>query len=436
MKVGLVSLGCPKNLVDSEVMLGALAQAGHSIVSDPAQAEAIIVNTCSFIQEARAEARKTLKEMALFKRGRCRFLVMAGCLTRHGGGDLRRRFPHVDAFVGLGEFPRIADIMARLQDGGERTVQVGESQYLYDSRAPRLLATPPWRAYVKISEGCSHRCSFCAIPGIRGRMHSRPVEDVLDEVRGLVQRGVREISIVAQDTTAYGRDIYGRSVIANLLRRLAREGGAEWVRLLYCFPRPEVEEVAGVMAAEPAVCKYIDLPFQHASPRLLRLMRRPGDGDTYLRLLDRLRRQVPGLAVRTTLLVGFPGETDADFEMLLRFVQEARFDRLGVFTYSREQGTSAAAMEAQVPARVAHERRRKIMLLQRRISRQVNRSLIGQKMRVLVEGRRSDRWIARSERDAPEIDGLVYVRAKNLRIGHFAEVRVTGASDYDLEAEA
>ena len=436
MRVGLVSLGCPKNLVDSEVMLGALAQAGHTIVSDPEEADAIIVNTCSFIQEARAEARKTLREMASFKRRNCKFLIMAGCLTRHGADDLRREFPGVDAFVGLGEFPAIADTLALLHDGGVRPVRVGERQYLYDSRAPRILATPPWRAYVKIAEGCSHRCSFCAIPAIRGRMQSRPIGDILDEVRGLAERGVKEISIVAQDTTAYGRDIYGRPAIAELVGTLAREGDVEWVRLLYCFPRKEVEEVAAVMAVEPSVCNYLDLPFQHASGRLLRMMRRPGDADAYLRMLERLRRQVPGLAVRTTLLVGFPGETDDDFETLLRFVKEARFDRLGVFTYSREQGTPAAEMDGAVPAKVARERRKQIMLLQKRISREINQALIGRKMAVLVEGRSSGRWTARSYRDAPEIDGLVYVRGKRLNVGEFAEVQVAGASDYDLEAVA
>jgi ribosomal protein S12 methylthiotransferase len=441
VKVGLVSLGCPKNLVDSEVMLGLLARAGHRIAAQADEAEAIIVNTCSFIGAARAEARKTLREMAQHKKGRCRYLILAGCLTAHGADDLERDFPEVDAFVGLGEFPRIARVLRSLEDGSARRTWVGRPQYLYSSRTPRMLATAPWTGYVKIAEGCDQRCAFCAIPMIRGAMRSRPMEDIERETSNLVGRGVKEIVVIAQDSTAYGRDLYGRPALADLLGRLARVRGLEWLRVMYWFPGRETLRAARVMAQEAVIVPYIDLPLQHASGRLLRAMRRPGDGDRYLEMIQRLRSMVSGVAIRTTLLVGFPGETEEDFAALVEFVKAARFDRLGVFTYSREKGAAAAALDSRVPAGAARQRKNEIMLLQQRISRQVNESFVGRELRVLVEGQRGKRlpgqgWVARSYRDAPEIDGLVYVRGGNLKVGEFADVRVTGARDYDLEAAA
>jgi ribosomal protein S12 methylthiotransferase len=436
MKVGLISLGCPKNLVDSEVMLGMLARAGHAIVSRAEEAEAMIVNTCSFIGPARAEAKRTVREMARHKGGRCRYLILAGCLTRHGSSDLRREFPQVDAFVGLGEFTGIARLLQRLEEGEGRQFLVGRPQFLYSSRTPRVLATPPWTAYVKIAEGCDRRCAFCAIPRIKGPMRSRPAADIEREVRNLIARGVKETVLVAQDTTAYGRDLFGRPALADLVRRLARLDGMGWLRVMYWYPGREAMRAARVMADEPAVVRYIDLPLQHASAPVLRAMRRPGGGERYLEMIAKLRALVPGVAIRTSLLVGFPGERERDFAVLLEFVREARFDRLGVFTYSREEGTPAHALDSQVPAQVARERRRRLMALQREISLQINQALVGRHLQVLIEREAGRAFVGRCYRDAPEIDGLVRVSGRALAVGEFADAIVTRAHRYDLVGRA
>jgi len=438
VKIGLISLGCPKNLVDSEVMLGLLAQAGHEITNDPAQAEAIIVNTCSFIQPARDEAAAAIEDMARYRRsGPCRRLIVASCWPQQEGAEgLRRRFPDADAFVGPDAVPLIADLV---EDEAAAPSPRRAPRYLYDHTTPRLRATAPWTAYLKIADGCNHRCSFCVIPGVRGRFRSRDMDSVVAEAEDLAARSVREINLVAQDTTAYGLDRYGSRRLPELLQRLAQIAGLRWIRLLYAFPALIGDELLDVIAGHDRICAYLDVPFQHSHRAVLRAMRRPGDGDAYLRLIRRMRARVPGIAIRTSLLVGFPGETEEHFQALASFVEQAEFDRAGVFRYSRETGTPAAAMPRQVPAEVVQERYDCLMTLQQEISLRRNEAWVGQTMDVLVEGaaEKGRRWLGRSFRDAPDIDGMVAASATEpLQPGDFAPVRITRALPYDLEGTA
>ena len=433
MRVALVSLGCPKNLVDAEVMLGLLHAAGHEITVDQAQAECIIVNTCAFIAPAREEALAAIAQAAAYRAGgSCRRLIVAGCLPRVLTADTAAQIEGVDAFIGPDELPRIAALLD--PPGPTPSLQAAPPRYLYDHRTPRLLATPPWTAYLKIAEGCSHRCAFCAIPAIRGPYRSRRPESVLAEARALAARGVQELVLVAQDTSAYGLDLQGRPLLPTLLGELAAVPGLDWIRLLYTYPGHITDELLAVMAARPEICRYLDLPLQHSHPDLLRAMRRPGEGERYLELLARIRRALPGVALRTSLLVGFPGETEAHFGHLLAFLREARFDRAGVFAYSREAGTPAAAMPGQVPASLAQERYHALMQAQQQISRERNQELVGRELSVLVESRAGRRAVGRSYRDAPEIDGLVYLPAPGLHPGRLIQARVTRAEPYDLHA--
>jgi ribosomal protein S12 methylthiotransferase len=456
VKIGLISLGCPKNLVDSEVMLGQLAAAGHDITPDERAAEAIIVNTCCFIEPAREESAQAVREaLALKRRGRCRLVIIAGCWPQREGARLAERFPGVDALVGVSDFPRIAAILDELSPPASRAepvLRISAPWYLYGDDTPRLLATAPWTAYVKIAEGCDHRCAFCVIPQLRGPLRSRPLGSVVAEAQNLAQRGVKEVNLVAQDTTAYGRDLYGdpatgsgspraksrgEARICELLRRLAAVEGLRWLRLMYCFPTEVDDDLIGLLRDEPKLCEYIDLPIQHSEREVLRAMRRPGSGARYLELIGRLRAEVRGIAVRTSIVVGFPGETGEQFEALLEFLAAARFDRVGAFVYSREEGTPAARLARQVPPEQARERYRRVMELQQGISLHLNQAWVGAEIEVLVEAA-ADRpfaWRGRSRRDAPEIDGVVYLRGTDARPGEMVRARITGAREYDLEGE-
>jgi ribosomal protein S12 methylthiotransferase len=437
MKIGLISLGCPKNLVDSEVMLGLLARAGHEITNDPAQAEAIIVSTCSFISLAREEAAQAIEEMACYRRaGPCRRLIVAGCWPRHEGvAHLRGRFPDVDAFVGPDGVARIVETVAGAQARGPSAAP----RYLYDHTAPRLRATPPWTAYLKIADGCNHRCSFCVIPGVRGHYRSRELDSVAAEAEALAAAGVREIVLVAQDTTAYGLDRYRQRRLPALLARLAEIAALKWIRVLYAYPALVSDELLEALASHERICKYLDVPFQHAHPEMLRAMRRPGDADAYLRLIERMRARVPEIAIRTSLLVGFPGESEAHFEALLRFVERAQFDRAGVFRYSPEKGTAAAALPGRVPEEVVEERYDRLMTLQQEISLERNKRWVERTIEVLVEATDESgaHGVGRSFRDAPDIDGTVKVDSKApLRRGAFVPVRIAKALPYDLAGMA
>ena len=442
MTIGIISLGCPKNLVDTEVMLGLLTAAGHEITADEQAAEAIIVNTCCFIAPAREEAAQAVREaLALKRRGRCRLVIIAGCWPQRDGARLLDQFPGADALVGVNDFPRIAAILDELAAQGKSAppmLHISPPEYLYGDETPRVLATQPWTAYLKIAEGCDHRCAFCAIPRLRGRFRSRPIESIVAEARGLAQRGIREMNIIAQDTTCYGRDLYGRSRICDLLRGLAAVEGVRWLRLMYCHPSGVDDDLISLLRDEPKLCKYVDLPLQHSERTILRAMRRPGSGAQYLALVGRLRQEVRGIAIRTSILVGFPGETEEQLEALLSFLAAARLDRAGAFVYSREAGTPAARMRNQVPVEIAQERYRRVMALQQRISLERNLEWVGETIEVLVEAPAEGpfSWVGRSQRDAPGIDGLVYLRRdREIRAGDFVSARITAAREYDLEGE-
>jgi ribosomal protein S12 methylthiotransferase len=433
--VGLVSLGCPKNLVDGEVMLGQLQRAGHRLVSDPAAADVIVVNTCAFIDRAKQESVDAILEMAREKEaGRARRLVVTGCLAQRYDEELRREIPEIDATLGTGQ---VADVVRAVD--GEAT-SLGEAAaapptWVYDHDDPRVLSTPPWLAYLKISEGCDYTCSFCIIPTLRGRHRSRHVEDVLAEARGLAERGVRELVLVAQDSTRFGLDHGIRDGLAYLLRRLSRIEGIRWIRVMYAYPQTLTDPILEVMAAEDKVVKYVDIPLQHASEPVLKRMKRPTGRGNLLGMVERIRSRVPGVALRTTFIVGFPGETEEDFRRLVGFVEAAEFDNVGVFTYSDEEGTTAHDLEDGVPAEVKEARRDELMALQKGISLRRNRSRVGERMEVLVEGVHPDSELllqGRSAGQAPEIDGQVIINDGSAGAGEFVTVEVTEAHPYDL----
>ncbi|NPV71320.1 MAG: 30S ribosomal protein S12 methylthiotransferase RimO [Firmicutes bacterium] len=452
--VGLVSLGCSKNLVDSEAMLGRMVAAGFHITNDPSGADVLIVNTCGFITGAKRESIDAILEMAAYKdSGRCRALVVAGCLAQRYRNDLIVEVPEIDAIIGVREVDRIVEAVdlalsgRRVENLPESAGSSGDSPE-FDPAAgtprtrPRVGLTPQYTAYLRIADGCSNRCAYCAIPSIRGDLRSRPLQELISEARALAESGVRELVVVAQDCTVYGLDIYGKPSLHALIRELARTDGLEWVRLMYCYPSRVSDDLIEVMASEPRACHYIDIPAQHASARVLKSMNRSHDGETVLRTVEKLRKAMPDIAVRTTLMVGFPGETEEDFETLLAFLRSARFDRAGVFEYSREEGTPAASLPGQVDRRIKRERYHRAMSLQNRISGEINEGLIGKTIKVLLERqappdrRGAPRWIGRSWRDAPEVDGVVRVTGviAGAAEGCFVNATVTRASAYDLYA--
>jgi ribosomal protein S12 methylthiotransferase len=435
--VGLVSLGCPKNLVDGEVMLGQLRGAGYHLVADAKQADVIVVNTCAFIDRAKQESIDAILEMAREKEvGRARRLVVTGCLTQRYDGELRRQIPEIDATLGTGQ---VEDIVRAV--GGDSTSldETGTAlpTWVYDHTAPRVLSTPPWLAYVKISEGCDYTCSFCIIPTLRGRHRSRGVEDVVAEARALAARGVREIVLVAQDSTRYGLDHGVRDALAYLLRRLGRIDGLRWIRVMYAYPATLSDPILDAIASEEKVVKYLDIPLQHASEAVLKRMKRPTGRGNLLGMLERIRAKVPGVAIRTSFIVGFPGETDGDFEALLDFVRAGRFDNVGAFTYSDEEGTASYELAGRVPARVKESRRRRLMAAQKKISQHKNRARVGERVEVLVEGAHPDSDLllrGRLSTQAPDIDGQVILNDGSAEAGSFVTCEVTEAHPYDLVA--
>ncbi|MDH4198137.1 MAG: 30S ribosomal protein S12 methylthiotransferase RimO [Candidatus Aminicenantes bacterium] len=433
--VALVSLGCAKNLVDSEVMLGALRQAGYGLLADPKAADVVIVNTCGFIQPARAEAEAELRAAVEVKRKRPETTVVAaGCYVERDRARLQVLFPEVDIWTGVREFDRIAALVAgRRRPERERT-------FLYGDLTPRVVSTPPGWAYVKISEGCSHRCAFCAIPSIKGRYRSRSVASIVREVEGLVARGVKEVNLISQDSTFFGRDAGRRDGLASLLERLLEVRGLAWIRVLYGYPE-EVTDRLLELLQEPRVCPYLDIPFQHADPGVIKTMRRGLDGARALRLLERIRRRVPDVAVRTALIVGFPGEGRPEFARLKRFVAEAHFDHLGVFPYSLEPGTPAFGLGDPVPEEEKQRRRNEIMEMQVAISLARNKARVGRTLDVLFEcdlGGRPRTLAGRTRYQAPEVDGVVLVKVKGAGPGalhSIREVTITSANVYDLHGK-
>ncbi len=433
--VGMLSLGCPKNLVDGEVMLGRLREAGYRLVADAKQADVLVVNTCAFIDRARQESIDAVLEMAREKeRGRARRLVVTGCLAQRYDAELRREIPEIDATLGTGQVEEIVRAA-----GGEALPSTGDAAptWVYDHRQPRVLSTPPWLAYVKVSEGCDYTCSFCIIPKLRGRHRSRGVEDIVAEVRALAARGVREIVLVAQDTTRYGLDHGVRDGLAYLLRRLGRVDGIRWIRVMYAYPATLSDRILDAIASEEKVVKYVDVPLQHASEPVLRRMKRPTGRGNLLGMIERIRARVPGVAIRSSFIVGFPGESEQDFARLLELVAAAELDNVGVFTYSDEEGTPAFGFPERVPARRKEARRRELMALQRRISARRNRGLLGQRALVLVEGAHPESDLllrGRLASQAPEIDGQVILNEGSAEPGSFAACRITEAHPYDLVA--
>jgi ribosomal protein S12 methylthiotransferase len=436
-KVHLSSLGCPKNQVDAEVMLGRLVSEGYTVTLDPAEADVLIVNTCSFIEPAKEESIDAILEMARQKseNGRSK-LVVTGCLAERYGRELTAEMPEVDAFVGTGDFLRLPQVLADLErNGGEAPAYVGAQHVLPRASVPRVLTGQPFSAYLKVSEGCNHRCAFCIIPKIRGRHESRPLDDLVAEARLLAGQGVRELNLIAQDLTAYGRDLPERSSLAALTRALARVSGIEWIRLLYCYPNFVTAELLAAIAEEPKICPYIDMPLQHGSSRMLRAMRRERSADSLRKLVGAIRSRVPQVTLRTSFIVGFPGETEDDFAELCDFVAELQFDRVGVFRYSREENTEAGAWENQVPEPIKEERWHRLMSLQREIARRRNQNWVGRTVPVLACGDDdTGRAFGRTVGQAPEIDGVVYLEG-SYAAGDLSDVRITGCDDYDLFAE-
>lgn len=433
--VSLISLGCAKNRVDTEIMLGCLAAAGYEITARAEDSDIIVVNTCGFITDAKEESIDAILEAARYKdRGRCRVLLVSGCLAQRYGRELLDEMPEIDGMLGTGMVPRIAEVLGRIE-AGERPMALGEPGYTYPGPGSRVLTTPGYYAYLKIAEGCDNRCSYCAIPGIRGPYRSRPVEEIMAEAEELCARGVRELVLVAQETTRYGVDIYGRFALAGLLKQLEELPNCRWIRLMYGHPDSITGELVERLAGSEKICRYIDLPLQHASPRVLRLMNRRGSGDELLKLVEGLRRQIPGLTLRTTFLVGFPGETESDFDQLLDFMSAARFERAGVFGYSPEEGTPAETFPGRLDDSVIRERVERAMVLQQAISLQHNRAMIGRELTVLVEGWDDEQkmYWGRWEGDAPEIDGRVYFAAtEETGAGEFVRIKVLDAGEYDL----
>jgi ribosomal protein S12 methylthiotransferase len=456
MKVGLISLGCPKNLVDSEVMLGLAQQAGHQLTRDAAEADVLVVNTCAFIDKAKQESIDTILEMAEHKKtGACRKLVVTGCMAERYRDELQAQIPEIDAVLGTGEVPGIVAALGGPKgtpctvDGtipllrANGTAVTGESRlptYIYDADTPRLLATPRHYAYIKIAEGCDYKCAFCIIPTLRGHYRSRPIASIVREAEALAERGVKELLLISQDTSFYGVDRNERGALARLLRALNRVDGLVWIRLLYLYPTTIGDEILDAMAECEKVCKYIDLPLQHASNVVLQRMKRPGTRAGYERLLARIRSRIPNVTLRTTFIVGFPGETQDDFDELQGFVRAVEFDHVGVFTYSHEEGTSAHALPDDVAWRTKERRRSALMSRQKQIARRAQKARIGQRATVVVDGPSAEHELVlrgRLEGQAPDIDPLVYLTdcdPSEWSPGQFVEAEITGSRDYDLIA--
>ncbi len=435
MKVCLISLGCDKNLVDSEYMMGLLRDAGHTFTDVEAEAEAMVINTCCFIGDAKEESIQTILEMAQYKEtGALRKLIVTGCLAERYTEEIFSQLPEVDAVLGTASYE---DLPAAL-NAPSGYVSKRELSYLPLPKSGRVPSAGSYVSYLKIAEGCNKHCTYCVIPGVRGSYRSVPMERLVKEAEELVKQGTRELILVAQETTLYGVDIYGRKALPELLRRLCRLEGLSWLRLMYCYPEEITEELITVMQEEPKICRYLDLPIQHASDSVLRAMGRKTTRAEIAAQIRRLREAVPGIAIRTSLIVGFPGETEEDVEELLSFLEEWRLERVGVFLYSKEEGTPAAKMRPQVPKRMKEQRRRKVMLLQQKISAEKGRALVGGVEQVLVEGYLPDEevYIGRTYRDAPGVDGNVFFPSDaSFLSGDIVPVYITEAKEYDLIGE-
>ena len=436
-KIGMISLGCPKNQVDAEILLAKLAEGGFEITNDVDGADAVIVNTCAFIEDAKKEAIENILDMAeLKKEGVIGKIIVTGCLAERYKEEILSEIPEIDAVVGIGSNADICDVCRRVLSG-ETVETFGEKTGLPLS-GERLLTTPPWFAYLKIAEGCSNHCTYCAIPSIRGEFRSRPAEEILEEAKTLAENGVKELVVVAQDTTRYGEDLYGKSALPALLKALSQIEKLQWIRVLYCYPERISDELIDVMASSDKILNYLDIPIQHADAAVLKAMNRKGDKESLLALLKKIREKMPDVVLRTTLITGFPGETEEAFETLCEFVKEARFDRLGCFAYSTEEGTPAALLPDQIDEDVRKERGEVVMEQQYRIFEEKSEELVGKILPTVVEGydAYTDSYYGRTWRDAPEIDGQVHFTCGyELQDGDFVEVEIFEVQDYDLIGE-
>ncbi|KAF0248802.1 MAG: ribosomal protein S12 methylthiotransferase [bacterium] len=470
-KIGFVSLGCPKNLVDSEVMMGLLENNAHQLTTEKDSADIIVVNTCGFIDAAKQESIDTILEMAQYKQtGQCQKLIVTGCLVERYRQELQQEIPEIDALLGTNEVEEILSVCNTTSKTTSKTTlhrslpiitasmlsetdnfidiagqipqreqEIASAAYLYNDATPRKRTTPKFYSYIKISEGCEHPCTFCIIPKLRGDFRSRRLGSILKEAETLAKQGVKELVLIAQDSTWYGQDLGIKDGLATLLKSLARVDGIEWIRFLYSYPSRLSNAVLDVMAQEPKLCNYVDIPLQHASTRMLKAMKRPGNRDFVEKLVMRMRERVPGIALRTTFIVGFPGETETDFQELMDFCKDMQFDNLGAFTYSDEEGTPAYELSDKVPLRTAQARQSKLMKQQAQISRRRNKKMIGQQVKVLFEGEAKESnllWQGRMQSQAPEIDGCVLINDApedfSLEPGSFVTVEVTEAHAHDL----
>jgi len=436
-KVGLVSLGCPKNLVDSELMLGILSKDGYEIVNDADNADIIIVNTCGFIDSAKQESINTILEMAEHKNDKCELLIVTGCMAERYRQMILDEIPEVDAVLGTGSYADIAEAIKEAYSGN-RISRYGELKDISYLEGERVVSTGKGYAYLKIAEGCDNCCTYCIIPSLRGPYRSRRMESVIEEAGRLAAAGVKELVLTAQDTTRYGTDIYGKKMLAELVRELSKIEAIKWIRLLYCYPEEIDETLIREIAQNDKVCKYLDIPIQHASDEVLKRMGRRGRSSDVGKLIDALRREIPDIVIRTTMIVGFPGESDEDFRKLEHFIAEYRFDRLGTFMYSKEEGTPACKMKEQIPSRVKRSRYNRLMKIQKGISSELNAKKLGRTYKVLVEGIAEDGifYYGRSYAEAPGIDGQIYFTSSEpLELNRFADVKILDADEYDLTGE-
>ena len=439
LKVGFVSLGCAKNRVDTEVMLGMLVDRGIELTDDPAEADLLIINTCSFIDSAKDESIITILQMAEYKKsGKCRGLLVAGCLSQRYQQGLLDELPEVDAIIGTGAWHRILEAVDAVL-AGQRVILMGETNTIYDETMPRIHTTPHYSAYVKVADGCDNCCAYCVIPLVRGDFRSRPVESIVAEVTRLANIGIKEINLIAQDTTSYGKDLYGTGKLVELLEELVKIPALQWIRLLYCYPRYFSDDLIAIIAREEKILSYIDLPLQHIHDDILAAMNRQDRQADIKILLDKIRRNIPGVALRTTFIVGFPGETEEQFQTLRQFMQEQKFDHVGIFMYSPEEDTTAAMMENQIPAEVKEERYHELMAIQSQISEELNRAKEGQIVDVLVEGANPSQpevVFGRSYREAPDVDGRIYIEnSPQSQAGDIVKVQIVQGFAYDLVAE-
>lgn len=436
MKILFVSLGCDKNLVDTENMLGILKNKGFEFTDDEWEADIIAINTCCFIGDARQESINTILEMAEHKKdARCKVLVVAGCLAHRYQDEIIKEIPEVDAFVGTSSYDKIADMINSVLEEKGISNFVEDANRMPMVEADRIVTTPGYYEYLKIAEGCDKHCTYCVIPKVRGSFRSFPIEYLVNQTKKLVEGGVKEIILVAQETTLYGVDLYGKKSLPKLLHNLGLIEGLEWIRILYCYPEEINDELIEAIKNEPKVCHYLDMPIQHASDNILKRMGRRTSKQELTDIVAKLRREIPDIALRTTLITGFPGETDVDHEEVMQFIDECEFDRLGVFTYSREEDTVAAQMPDQIDEEIKEKYRDELMQLQQEISADRSAAMIGRIVRVMIEGfiPEDNTYVGRSYKDAPNVDGLVFVECdRELMSGDFIDVKITGSTEYDL----